>query len=105
MRMSPDACLHHIGPARGLIGRYVGVQVAWWSRASASSPTAWQHSQPVPLGLEGPLRCADVAAGRPCQLRVLAVRQAEPSQAAVIALTGNPTVLRPDGVCICFPLA
>ena len=49
------------------------------------------------LSLHDKLLAADVAVSTSGAIRVLAVTGSEPSKVIILTVSGNPTVLRPDG--------
>lgn len=73
-------------------------QVSWWGRAGADVNFKWYQSPPVSLSLRDNLLAADVAVSISGPLRILAVTGAEPNKVTIMKVSGNPTVLRPDGM-------
>ena len=73
-------------------------QVAWWARGFADFDFKWYQSAPLPLPVAGEMLTADVAVSGPGLIRVLVVSHLKPSQAVILTVSGNPTVLPPDGV-------
>ncbi|CAL8464556.1 g4091 [Coccomyxa elongata] len=72
-------------------------QVSWWGRAGADVNVKWYQSPPVSLSLHDNLIAADVAVSNSGAVRILAVTGAEPNKVTIMKVSGNPTVLRPDG--------
>ena len=73
-------------------------QVAWWARGFADFDFKWYQSAPLPLPLAGEMLTADMAVSSSGLIRVLVVSHLKPSQAVILTVSGNPTVLPPDGV-------
>lgn len=77
-------------------------QISWWGRAGGDADSRWHQSPPVSLALHNNLLAADIAVSSSGAIRVLAVTGSEPSKVTILTVSGNPTVLRPDGA-LCQP--